>query len=121
MCVFQRAKEPCGQAPTKPLLPGENNHITAAQKKVSRAEDRAAISRHRPQHTSQSQHRHHKPVIHKPPRPVNDITETKPRKKGKEILDEKRGGEAAPPATPRSTDPLFPTRKQLDMEDQTVD
>lgn len=101
--VFQREKRAVW--PGGP--PGENNHITAAQRK---GEDGAAISRHRPQHTSsQSQHRHHKPVIHKPQSPTTSQDKTEKRK-----ANERSGKDDScvlSSLTHRPTDPLFPTTK----------
>ncbi len=82
VCVFQREKK------SRAVRAPARRTTSQQHRGGERAEDRAAISRHRPQHTSQSQHRHHKPVIHKPQSPQQHYR-TKPKKEGNEILDER--------------------------------
>lgn len=76
VCVFQREKNP---------------HHSSTEK-GEQAEDRAAISRHGPQHTSQSQHRHHKPVISQASE-SRTTSQNKNQKRKAKRLDEK-GGES---------------------------
>lgn len=75
LCVFQREKEPCGWSGPR----REQPHHSSTEK-VSRPEDGATVSGRRPQHTSQSQHRHHKPVIHNAQSPGRHHRTKKKRK-----------------------------------------